>query len=172
MELRKSRVPRDVIERIGDDSRALRVAETFSKHFSPWGPLESADDRCRFKYFYLNPTITMREQFALNREVLCILAEYDDIQIRLLGLAHSLLEKNPERLESDVFFLITDAANAASLTATFFEKSACRVVVATWRDIFGSDDDYPVELLRQFFFKRDLFNQSTAVADRVPGSGV
>ena len=150
-------------QRLGQDRHRMKVASAFRKYFKTSfyeSQLVSENNWA----LYLRPDNAMKEAYGLEREVLCVVSEYEELEVRTLDSANDLIDRAGLRLEQDVFFLISSAKNAERLCDQYSKQHGRRIVFAPWVDIESAHETYPDELLRSFFFNRELFHQTTAVS--------
>lgn len=105
----------------------MKVASAFRKYFKTSfyeSQLVSENNWA----LYLRPDNAMKEAYGLEREVLCVVSEYEELEVRTLDSANDLIDRAGLRLEQDVFFLISSAKNAERLCDQYSKQHGRRIV--------------------------------------------
>jgi hypothetical protein len=150
------------------DPRRIAVPKAFCKYFlSTRSDDESGLENVKSPNWYilLKPTQSIVDLFGINKEILCLVSDYPDVQVRTFDYADKMLGFYGHRVTDDAFILISAARDVAAFCRDYLNRTGRTVILSTWDEVLAADEDFAIRLLRNHLFSRDVFDQKSPVSN-------
>lgn len=117
----------------------------------------------RYDYFFMKPINLLKEQFNLDREILCIFSQYENFEPRTLDAIENVHQKigNIARLENICTILISKDIEIEEKIKRYNSNDPEKKIIIpfSYDEIHKSENiNLYVDKLRRFFYSKDLFS--------------
>lgn len=143
----------ELLGRVRRDSIASELAVAFQGLFTIEDIRKHTAHNWKHTVLSCKPTKTMAESLLLDREVLVMITNVDDIQVRTLHVARELIDSSRGRLDPAMFIVVHADENGDEKLRNWGREQGCKIV-PIFRDRAGAIPKS--EILRQRL-AQDLF---------------